>query len=117
MQAVKKDLARPQLETIIAEVNYVKSEVNEALKHLHKWAKPLSVKTEGIWKLTKAQMIPEPKGSVLVIGAWNYPISLLLGPLVGAISAGCTAVIKVRASFSSISRSSTISQDSRETLF
>ena len=59
VDAVRKDLARPVLETIIAEVNYVKSEINEALSKLDKWAKPVSVKTEGIWKLTKAQMIPE----------------------------------------------------------
>ena len=62
VEAVRKDLARPQLETIIAEVNYVKSEINEALNHLDKWAKPISVKTEGVWKLTKAKMYTEPKG-------------------------------------------------------
>ena len=56
VEAVRKDLARPQLETIIAEVNFVKGEINESLTKLVKWATPRSVQTEGIWRLTKAKM-------------------------------------------------------------
>lgn len=73
--AVEADLGRPAFETRVAELEYLKGEVsphsnraplisqiNHALRHLDQWAKPRSVKTEGIWHLTEAKMCPEPKG-------------------------------------------------------
>ncbi|GAA5898889.1 hypothetical protein JCM5296_004411 [Sporobolomyces johnsonii] len=94
VSALEQDLGRPAFETIVAELNPVKAEINEVYDHVEKWAKPKRVKTVAMWKLSKPTVYSEPKGVTLVIGTWNYPITLLVVPLLGAISAGCTALVK-----------------------
>ncbi|BGO91106.1 Hexadecenal dehydrogenase [Rhodotorula toruloides] len=94
VRALEQDFGRPAFETITAEINPVKAEINEVYDHLEKWAKPRRVKTSATWYATKPTVYSEPKGVTLVIGTWNYPITLLLVPLLGAISAGCTALVK-----------------------
>ncbi|ORY88124.1 Aldehyde/histidinol dehydrogenase [Leucosporidium creatinivorum] len=92
--AVLSDLGRPAFETISAELNPMKAEINEAYSHLDKWAKPRKVKTSMVWGLAQATVYPEPKGVALIIGTWNFPIVLTLGPLLGAIAAGNSAILK-----------------------
>ncbi|GAA6008463.1 hexadecenal dehydrogenase [Rhodotorula paludigena] len=92
--ALEKDLGRPHFETITAEINPMKAEINDVHDHVAHWAKPTRVKTSPTWMAAKPTIYHEPKGIVLVIGTWNYPITLLLTPLLGAISAGCTALVK-----------------------
>ncbi|GAA5838292.1 hypothetical protein JCM11251_003455 [Rhodosporidiobolus azoricus] len=93
-QALEQDLHRPAFETITAELSPLKAEILEALAHVAKWAKPEKVKTSWMWAASAPTVYKEPKGEVLVIGTWNYPLSLLLGPLLGALSAGCTCILK-----------------------
>ncbi|GAA6056638.1 hypothetical protein JCM3770_006323 [Rhodotorula araucariae] len=94
VKALTQDLGRPAFETITAELNPMKAEINEVYRHVEKWAKPQRVKTALTWVAAKPTIYSEPKGVALIIGTWNYPITLLLTPLLGAIAAGCTALIK-----------------------
>ncbi|GAA5840296.1 hypothetical protein JCM5353_002815 [Sporobolomyces roseus] len=94
VKALESDFGRPAFETIVAELNPVKAEINEVYDHVEKWAKPDAVSTVFMWKAAKPKVYHEPKGVALVIGTWNYPITLLLVPLLGAIAAGCTAIVK-----------------------
>ncbi|KAL8277569.1 hypothetical protein RQP46_010001 [Phenoliferia psychrophenolica] len=92
--AVLADLGRPAFETIVAELEPTKGEINEAISHLNGWAKPRKVKTSFAWYFAKATVASVPKGCALIIGTWNYPIALLFGPVIGAIAAGCAAILK-----------------------
>ncbi|KAG0287995.1 Aldehyde dehydrogenase [Linnemannia gamsii] len=90
-----KDLRKPQYEATLCEMIIVKEEINDALVHLEEWAKdertaPSFVNRVGTTCLKRK----EPKGAVLLIAPWNYPVYLAFAPLVGAIAAGCTAVMK-----------------------
>ncbi|GAA5912424.1 hexadecenal dehydrogenase [Sporobolomyces salmoneus] len=94
VKALETDFGRPAFETIVAELNPVKAEINEVYDHVEKWATPTKVSTVFMWKAAKPTVYYEPKGVALIIGTWNYPITLLLVPLLGAIAAGCTAIVK-----------------------
>jgi len=91
--AIASDLGRPYFEAYAFEVGAIK-EIDYVLKHLAKWAKPKRVSVPLEQKPGKAQIVPEPLGVVLIIGPWNYPVQLVLGPLVAAIAAGNCAVLK-----------------------
>ncbi|GAA5941769.1 hypothetical protein JCM3775_000098 [Rhodotorula graminis] len=93
-KALEQDLGRPAFETITAELTPIKAEINDVCDHFEKWAKPQKAKTAFSWVAAKPTVYSEPKGVALIIGTWNYPITLLLTPLLGAISAGCTALVK-----------------------
>lgn len=92
LEAVKADLRRADFEayaeiTVIAEIDY-------ALKHLKSWAKPKRVSVPLAQFPSAGYIYPEPLGVVLIIGAWNYPLQLVISPLIGAIAAGNCAIIK-----------------------
>ncbi|KAI1812903.1 aldehyde dehydrogenase [Poronia punctata] len=93
--ALNKDLGKPSHEAILAEVSFCLSDLNLALKKLKTWVQD---DTDLDYPITFTPLKPrirkEPLGSVLIIGPYNFPVMLLLAPLVGAISAGCTAVLK-----------------------
>ncbi len=92
INAVKADLGRPDFEAYF-EIAAI-SEINYALKHIKSWSKPKKVST-GIDQFpASAQIYPEPLGVILIISPWNYPFSLLISPLVGAIAAGNCAILK-----------------------
>ncbi|KAI1318775.1 Aldehyde dehydrogenase [Mortierella claussenii] len=95
-EAVYKDLHKHKNETQLGEIVPSKEEVADALEHLEEWAKDEKVSAQSIVNKFGVECYKrkEPKGSVLIIAPWNYPIFLTIGPLVGAIAAGCTAVIK-----------------------
>lgn len=92
--ALTKDLGRCDMESWTAELGGVISEVEHTVKHLKKWMKPRKVSTPIAAQPGKSYVLPEPLGTVLIIGAWNYPLLLVLGPLIAAISAGNCALIK-----------------------
>jgi aldehyde dehydrogenase (NAD+) len=92
--AMKKDLGRCNMESWTAELGGVISEVNHTLKHLKKWMKPRKVSTPMIAQPGKSYMLPEPLGTVLIIGAWNYPLLMVLNPLISTIAAGNCGLIK-----------------------
>jgi len=93
-QAVYDDFKKPTFETYVSELVLIYSEIDLALKNVKSWAKPKSVSDTFLNFPSKNYIYPEPYGTVLIIGPWNYPINLLLMPLVGALAAGNTAVLK-----------------------
>ncbi|TKB45099.1 aldehyde dehydrogenase family protein [Thalassotalea mangrovi] len=94
LHALEKDLGKPEQESWITEVSYVTGDVDHTIKHLKKWAKPRKVKTPVVAQPGSSYIVPEPVGSVLIMGAWNYPLQLVLAPLVAVIAAGNCAIIK-----------------------
>jgi len=94
LAALQKDLAKPTQEAWITEISYVTSDVDHVCKHLNKWAKSKRVTTPIVAQPGKSFIKPEPQGTVLIIGAWNYPLQLVLAPLIAVIAAGNCAIIK-----------------------
>ena len=92
--ALYADLKKSPEESWVTETGFLIAEINHALKHLKKWMKPQKVPTNLLNFPGKSRVYKEPLGVVLIIGPWNYPLQLLLTPLVGAIAAGNCAVLK-----------------------
>lgn len=92
--ALKSDLGRPALETDFFEVNAVPAEVREALNNLKSWTKPDRPPFSFNFFPMRPLVRKEPKGTVLIISPFNFPIFLLLGPLCGALAAGNTVMLK-----------------------
>lgn len=91
-EALHADLHKNQFETDFSELNVLISEINAALRSLSKWMKTSRVRTG--MPAIGAQLQPEPLGAVLIMAPWNYPVQLLLNPLIGVLAAGNTAVLK-----------------------
>ena len=94
LEAVKKDLRKPTFEGYFGDVGLVLSEITYLKKNLKKLMKPKRVATPMASWPAHSKVESCPLGKVLIIGPWNYPVQLTLLPLVGAIAAGNTAVIK-----------------------
>lgn len=92
--ALATDLKKSREESWITEIGFVIAEINYALKHLKQWMKPTSVGTNLLNFPSSSYILSEPLGVVLIIGPWNYPLQLVLAPLVGALAAGNCAVLK-----------------------
>lgn len=92
--ALWTDLRRNRVEADWVDVKYITSEIDHVLAHLRRWMRPLSVSTPLVLTPSRAQVRFDPLGVVLIIGTWNYPVMVTLSPLISAISAGNTAVIK-----------------------
>ncbi len=92
--ALKKDLGKPAFESYASEIGLLYDEVNHALKHLRAWARPQRVPTPIVHFPSTSYMQYEPKGVVLIIAAWNYPVQLILNPLFAAVAAGNCVVVK-----------------------
>ena len=92
--ALTKGLQKPKFETYSSEIGLLYEDINLMLKSLRVWSQP-KLKSTGISNFpAKSYIYPEPYGVSLIIGAWNYPIMLVLQPLIGAIAAGNTAIVK-----------------------
>ncbi len=94
IKAMHDDFAKSAFESYETEIGLVLEEISYHKKHLKKWMKPKRVKTSIAHFPSKGYRFPEPYGRVLIISPWNYPFQLLIDPLVGAISAGNTAILK-----------------------
>ncbi|MED3659759.1 aldehyde dehydrogenase [Bacillus velezensis] len=92
--ALYQDLHKSEQESYTTEIGIVLEEISFVMKRLGKWIKPKRVKTPLTHLGSKSIIIPEPYGTVLVIAPWNYPLQLALSPLIGAIAAGNTVVLK-----------------------
>jgi len=92
--AVQADFGRPAAETELTEIHSVLDECDDAIKHVGRWMKPERAGTPLILFGTSSRLVHEPKGVVLIMAPWNYPIGLLLNPLVAAIAAGNCAICK-----------------------
>ncbi|EIM88943.1 NAD-aldehyde dehydrogenase [Stereum hirsutum FP-91666 SS1] len=93
-EALEKDLGRPRIETTLNETGGTISEAKLAYDMVSKWSKPDSPAFNVTWFAMKPKIRKEPKGVVLIISPFNYPLWCLLGPLAGAIAAGCACVMK-----------------------
>jgi NAD-dependent aldehyde dehydrogenases len=92
--ALKKDLNKPEFEAYTTEIGYVLQSIDHTVKHLEKWSKEKHVKVPFFVLPSTSSIRYEPYGTVLVIAPFNYPFQLLIEPLIGAIAAGNTAVLK-----------------------
>jgi aldehyde dehydrogenase (NAD+) len=92
--ALKTDLGKPLHEAYPAEVGLVYQELRHTLAHLKRWMKPRGASLPLLLWPGRGAQYPEPLGTALIISPWNYPLQLALSPLIGAIAAGCTAVVK-----------------------
>lgn len=92
--ALWDDLHKSPTESQVTELGVVLSEISHALCHLGRWTRPRGVPVPLAMRPTQASLVPEPLGVVLVIAPWNYPLQLLLCPLVGVLAAGNAAVLK-----------------------
>jgi acyl-CoA reductase-like NAD-dependent aldehyde dehydrogenase len=90
--ALYADLHKPEFESYFELA--VTQDIDYALRNLKSWVKPKKVKTPLTQFPASARIYPEPLGTVLIIGPWNYPFSLMIAPVIGAIAAGNCAVLK-----------------------
>ena len=93
LKALSQDLGKPATEAFF-EIIAVKQEIKLAQKSLSNWMKTRQINVPVSLKPAQALVQPDPLGCILIIGPWNYPFSLTLQPLVGALAAGNTAVLK-----------------------
>jgi aldehyde dehydrogenase (NAD+) len=94
LDALAADLGKPRLEGWATDLGIVINEIDHALRHLAGWMRPERVWTPLAQRPGRAAIHREPFGVVLVIAPWNYPVHLLLLPMVGALAAGNAAVGK-----------------------
>ncbi|MTI46387.1 aldehyde dehydrogenase [Sporosalibacterium faouarense] len=94
LEALQVDLGKPHFEGYATEVGYVLDSISYMEKNLKKWTKDKKVKTPIHQALTKSFIRYEPYGTVLIIGPFNYPFQLIIEPMIGAIAAGNTVILK-----------------------
>lgn len=94
MEALWQDLHKSYEEALLTEISIVSVEIKNHLKNLDSWVEDEERHTPFKLFPSRSKIITEPLGNTLIIAPWNYPVQLLLNPLVGAISAGCTAILK-----------------------
>lgn len=94
VQALANDLQKPRHESIICELDTSRAELQLLLKNLDKWTAPEQPQKTFVNAMDGVQVVNDPLGVVLIMGAWNYPINLTMLPLQGAIAAGNCVVLK-----------------------
>ncbi len=94
IHALKQDLGKSRFEGYMCEVGLVLSEIDYMLKHIHSYAKEKTVHTPLAQFHSRSYKKPSPYGVVLVMSPWNYPFLLTIDPLVDAIAAGNTVILK-----------------------
>jgi acyl-CoA reductase-like NAD-dependent aldehyde dehydrogenase len=94
LEALHKDLHKHEFEAYTTEIGFVINDIDKSLNKINKWAKPQKVGTPPFLAIGHSHIQSEPYGTVLIIAPWNYPMQLMLAPLVGAIAAGNTAIVK-----------------------
>ncbi|WP_432371792.1 aldehyde dehydrogenase [Staphylococcus chromogenes] len=92
--ALEKDLGKNKVEAYATEIGYILNSISYYRKNLKKWSKKRAIDTPFFLFPAKSFMMKEPLGTVLIIGPFNYPFQLVMEPLIGAIAAGNTAIIK-----------------------
>ncbi len=92
--ALWQDLHKSYEEAYLTELSIVYGEIRNHLRHMRRWARPERTCSPLAIMPATSKIIKQPLGNTLIIAPWNYPVQLLLNPLVGAISSGCTAMLK-----------------------
>ncbi len=93
-KAIYADFKKPAHEVDMSDIYPVLTELKDAIVHLKEWAKDKKVDSSFAYLSTTSYVRYEPKGVCLIIAPWNFPFNLTIGPLVSAIAAGNTAMIK-----------------------
>ena len=93
-EALWIDLHKSYPEALLTETSIVLGEIRNHIRHFKKWAGKKSFSSPLKLFPSSSKVVSEPLGTALIVSPWNYPVQLLLNPLVGAISSGCTAVLK-----------------------
>lgn len=93
-EALKSDLGKCHFEAFSSEIGFIIEEIQVTIKNLKKWLRPKNVSTPMWMWPSKSQIIQDPYGVTLIIAPWNYPFQLMMAPLIGAIAAGNTAILK-----------------------
>ncbi len=93
-EALAADLGKAPTESHLTEIGVLLEEIRHTRRHLRSWLAPQRVSVPWQYQPARASIVLEPLGVMLVVAPWNYPVLLLLGPLVGALAAGNTAVLK-----------------------
>ncbi|REG88980.1 aldehyde dehydrogenase family protein [Winogradskyella sediminis] len=93
-EALRKDLGKPVVETELTEIYAIIGDIKYAKKHLRQWMRKQQVETPLALLGSSAYIKYEPKGVCLIISPWNFPFNLTFGPLISAIAAGNTVIIK-----------------------
>ena len=93
-EGIRRDFGRSAEESEFIEIHPSFEEINFAIAHLGEWMRPERVEAPLLLADTASEIRWEPKGQVLVLSPWNYPVFLTLGPLVGAIAAGNVMIVK-----------------------
>ncbi|XP_037827803.1 aldehyde dehydrogenase, dimeric NADP-preferring isoform X1 [Lucilia sericata] len=94
INALDADLRRPKQESLVVETEFMKNDIKHILYNINDWVKPEYPEKPLVNLMDDVQIYNDPYGVVLVIGAWNYPLQLLLVPVASAIAAGNCVVIK-----------------------
>jgi beta-apo-4'-carotenal oxygenase len=95
VESCKQDIGKPVFESFISEIDWCKNDIVFVTKNLEKWMKDEAAPDMAFTNsLLKPTIRKEPLGTILVIGAYNFPVQLQLGPVIGAIAAGCSVVLK-----------------------
>ncbi|MBF7020583.1 aldehyde dehydrogenase [Staphylococcus sp. 18_1_E_LY] len=94
LEAFNADLGKNKVEAFATEIGFVLKNIKLARKELKNWTKRKQVNTPLFMFPAKSYIMKEPYGTVLIIGPFNYPLQLVIEPLIGAIAAGNTAIIK-----------------------
>ncbi len=92
--AIKKDFGKQRFENLLTELYVVQDDLTVAIDNLEVWASNKPIPTNVLNDPSTCYIMAEPLGVSLIIGPWNYPYQLTLAPIVAAIAAGCTAIIK-----------------------
>ncbi|GAA0180369.1 aldehyde dehydrogenase [Clostridium sediminicola] len=94
LKALNKDLGKPHFEGYATEVGFILESIDYFVKNLRKWAKDKKERAPFHQGISKSFIISEPYGQVLIIGPFNYPFQLLIEPMIGALAAGNTVILK-----------------------
>ncbi|MCH5350994.1 MAG: iron-containing alcohol dehydrogenase [Clostridiales bacterium] len=96
-EGLKADLGKSAIESYMCETGLALSELSYMIKHLKRFAKPKTVTTPIAQAISKSYRLPSPYGTVLIMNPWNYPFLLSIDPLIDAVAAGNTVVLKLSA--------------------
>jgi acyl-CoA reductase-like NAD-dependent aldehyde dehydrogenase len=94
VEVLHKDLHKHEFESYATEIGFVLVDLDKTIASLKSWAAPKKVKTPLFMQVASSKIQSEPYGNTLIIAPWNYPVQLLIAPLIGAIAAGNTAILK-----------------------
>src|SRR6056300_598760 len=94
LNSLSKDLGKPEVEGYISEFYFLLHEIRHTCKNLKRWAKPKRASNPFYYLPARSEIRQEAIGTVLVLSPWNYPFQLSLSPLIAAIAAGNTVILK-----------------------